>query len=56
LEGAREIEDAKGLVIVQDPETAQFPLMPYNLIANDHPDYVLTPKDIAEKLTEHLKA
>jgi two-component system chemotaxis response regulator CheB len=54
LEGAREIEDAKGIVIVQDPETAQFPLMPKNLIANDHPDYVLTPKDIADKLAKQL--
>ena len=54
LEGAKEIEDAKGIVIVQDPATAQFPLMPKNLIANDHPDYVLTPLDIANKLTEQL--
>ena len=54
LEGAKEIEDVKGIVIVQDPETAQFPLMPKNLIANDHPDYVLTPLDIANKLTEQL--
>lgn len=55
LEGAKQIEDAKGVMIVQDPETAQFPLMPKNLIAYDHPDYVLTPADIANKLTEQLK-
>ncbi len=54
LEGAKEIEDAKGIVIVQDPETAQFPLMPKNLIAYDHPDYVLTPKDITDKLIKQL--
>jgi two-component system CheB/CheR fusion protein len=54
LEGAKEIEDVNGIVIVQDPDTAQFPLMPQNLIAYDHPDYVLTPKDIAEKLTGQL--
>lgn len=54
LEGAKEIEDAKGIVIVQDPETAQFPLMPKNLIAYDHPDYVLTPKDMADKLIEQM--
>lgn len=54
LEGAKEIEDAKGVMIVQDPKTAQFPLMPKNLIAYDHPDYVLTPKDIAHKLIEQL--
>lgn len=37
LEGAKAIEDKEGLVIVQDPVTADFPLMPQNLIANDHP-------------------
>lgn len=56
LEGARDIEDAKGIVIVQDPETAQFPLMPKNLIANDHPDYVLTPANISNKLIDHLSS
>lgn len=51
IEGAKAIEDEKGIVIVQDPETAQFPLMPQGLIAFDHPDYVLTPEEIVQKLT-----
>jgi two-component system, chemotaxis family, protein-glutamate methylesterase/glutaminase len=55
IEGAHEIENQKGLVIVQDPETAQFPLMPNSLIAYDHPDYVLTPKEIAHKIVNHLQ-
>jgi two-component system, chemotaxis family, protein-glutamate methylesterase/glutaminase len=54
LEGAKKIEDGNGLVIVQDPDSAEFPLMPYNLIANDHPDYVLTPDEIAEKIRSQL--
>lgn len=52
LEGAKLIEDADGIVIVQDPDTAQFPLMPSSLIAYDHPDYILTPADIAKKITD----
>jgi len=55
IEGAHEIERYDGLVIVQDPETAQFPLMPSALIANDHPDYILTPKDIATKIIERIQ-
>lgn len=51
IEGAKKIEDEKGIVIVQDPETAQFPMMPNGLIAFDHPDYVLTPEEIVQKLT-----
>jgi two-component system chemotaxis response regulator CheB len=54
IEGARRIEDQNGLVIVQDPDTAQFSLMPGNLIANDHPDYVLSPKDIAKKIATRV--
>ena len=52
LQGAMAIEDKQGLIIVQDPDTAQFGLMPGSLVANDHPDYVLSPKDIATKLLE----
>jgi two-component system, chemotaxis family, protein-glutamate methylesterase/glutaminase len=55
IEGAKAIENENGLVIVQEPYTAQFPLMPQALIANDHPDYVLTPKEIADKLIEHCR-
>lgn len=51
IEGAKAIEDEKGIVIVQDPDTAQFPLMPNGLIAFDHPDYILTPEEIVQKLT-----
>ncbi|MCD8739713.1 chemotaxis protein CheB [Mucilaginibacter roseus] len=56
IEGAKQIEACKGLIIVQDPKTAQFPLMPSALIANDHPDYVLTPADIVEKVINHVNS
>jgi two-component system, chemotaxis family, protein-glutamate methylesterase/glutaminase len=54
LEGAKAIEDKEGIVIVQDPITADFPLMPQNLIANDHPDHVLTPEKIVNKLLDKV--
>ncbi|MBL4678948.1 MAG: chemotaxis protein CheB [Mucilaginibacter sp.] len=54
LEGAKAIEDNQGLVIVQDPITADFPLMPQNLIANDHPDAILSPENILKKINDHI--
>lgn len=53
--GAVSVEKANGLIIVQDPYTAEHPIMPKALIANDHPDYVLPPLEIAQKLIEHCK-
>ncbi|MFD0793429.1 chemotaxis protein CheB [Mucilaginibacter litoreus] len=55
IKGAKNIEDQNGLIIVQDPETAAFPLMPSGLIANDHPDYILSPDDIAKKIISWLQ-
>jgi two-component system chemotaxis response regulator CheB len=54
IEGAKKIEDENGIVIVQDPVTAAFPLMPAALIANDHPDYVLTPPEIVNKVVDRV--
>ncbi|WP_158829473.1 chemotaxis protein CheB [Mucilaginibacter lacusdianchii] len=54
IEGAKKIEDENGIVIVQDPLTAEFPLMPSALIANDHPDYVLTPIEIVNKVVDRV--
>lgn len=51
IKGAKAIENEKGVVIVQDPATAEFPMMPQGLIAFDHPDYILTPEEIVNKLT-----
>jgi two-component system chemotaxis response regulator CheB len=54
IEGAKKIEDENGIVIVQDPVTAAFPLMPAALIANDHPDYILTPPEIVNKVVDRV--
>jgi two-component system chemotaxis response regulator CheB len=51
LLGAKEIHKQHGLVIVQEPNTAQFPFMPNAVIAADHPDYILSPEDIATIIT-----
>jgi two-component system, chemotaxis family, protein-glutamate methylesterase/glutaminase len=56
IEGAKAVEEEQGIIIVQEPYTAQHPGMPKSLIANDHPDYVLTPDEIAEKIVEHCRA
>jgi two-component system CheB/CheR fusion protein len=47
-DGARAIEDNGGIVIVQDPATAQFDGMPLTSIRYDHPDYVLSPQEMPE--------
>ncbi|RFM31859.1 chemotaxis protein CheB [Chitinophaga silvisoli] len=53
--GAVEVEKAGGLIVVQDPYTAEQPILPKALIANDHPDYVLAPHEIAKKIIEYCK-
>lgn len=44
--GSQEIEKYGGVVIVQDPKTAQFDGMPLTSIRYDHPDYVLAPDEM----------
>lgn len=46
--GSHEIEKHGGVVIVQDPETAQFDGMPLTSIRYDHPDYVLAPQEMPD--------
>lgn len=54
LLGATEIHKNNGLVIVQDPETAQFPFMPQGIIKGDSPDYILSPKEIVSEILVKL--
>lgn len=54
LEGAIAIEEHGGLVIVQDPATAKFPMMPVTTIANDDPSFILTPEEIGDLITSQL--
>lgn len=50
--GVKHISSNLGLIIVQDPETAEFPYMPRSIVKLDHPDYILFPNEIARKIVE----
>ncbi|MEQ1625222.1 MAG: chemotaxis protein CheB, partial [Sediminibacterium sp.] len=49
--GIKTIKEAGGVVIVQDPLTAQFDGMPNSAIATHIVDYILSPEQIAEKIS-----
>ncbi len=52
VEGVKEIERLGGIVMVQDPSTAQFDGMPENTIHKDHPDYVVSPEAMPMLIAE----
>lgn len=47
-EGLKAIQKAGGLVIIQDPISAEMPFMPKNAIENLTPDYVLNTQEILD--------
>jgi len=53
--GSRKIEDHGGVVIVQDPETAQFDGMPLTSIRYDHPDYILPPNEMPQLIDRIIR-
>ncbi|MBE9048388.1 PAS domain S-box protein [Pleurocapsales cyanobacterium LEGE 10410] len=53
-QGLKTIKEAGGMVLVQDPETAEFDGMPNNAIATGIVDRVLPPVELAELLYEFL--
>jgi len=55
MEGIKVIEDHHGLVIVQDPDTTDFNILPQGAIDKDDPHAILAPADIARFLLRHLK-
>ncbi|PID62589.1 MAG: chemotaxis protein CheR [Ignavibacteriae bacterium] len=54
--GLREIKENGGLIVVQDPETAQFDSMPNSAINTGLVDFILSPADIAEKIFAYVNA
>lgn len=52
--GAIQINNEQGIVMVQDPETAQFAGMPKSAILKDHPTRILSPKRLAHALLEFV--
>mgnify|MGYP001112080140 CR=1 FL=1 len=53
--GAAVINEAGGLLLAQDPETAKFDGMPRSVIATGLVDAVLEPEDLAGRVLEHLR-
>ncbi|RZJ54951.1 MAG: chemotaxis protein CheB [Flavobacterium sp.] len=45
-EGLKFIQNAGGIIIVQDPDSADMPFMPNNAIMNTNPDYILNTEEI----------
>jgi two-component system chemotaxis response regulator CheB len=55
IDGIKTIEDHHGLVIVQDPESTDFNVLPQTAILKDDPHAILPPADIARFLVRYLK-
>ena len=53
--GAKAIKEAGGLILVQDPNEAEYPSMPRSAIATGLADVVLPVRDLARQLVELLK-
>jgi two-component system CheB/CheR fusion protein len=54
--GVRAIKEAGGIVLVQDPNDAEYPSMPRNAIAAQVADFVLPLSEMAPRLAELLKS
>lgn len=53
--GIRFIKENNGLVMTQQPDTAQFNGMPLMAISSGYTDYILPPEDMGPKLTAYIK-
>lgn len=54
LVGVKHIASNHGLVMVQDPKTAEFPYMPNSIVKQNYTDYILSPIELAVKIGEHI--
>ncbi|MDP2312955.1 MAG: PAS domain S-box protein [Pseudomonadota bacterium] len=52
--GLRAVKEAGGLVIAQDPSTAQYEAMPRNALATGMVDHILPPERVPDALVEYL--
>ena len=55
LKGARKIAELDGMVLVQDPVSAEAAGMPCSIINGDHPVAILKPFEIAQAINKLLK-
>src|SRR4029078_9487196 len=53
--GIAAIQDAGGMVLVQDPISAKFDGMPNSAIASGNVDYILTPELMPEEIFNYIK-
>jgi chemotaxis response regulator CheB len=53
LLGSKEIKKNDGLIIVQDPYTAESPGMPNAIIESDMPNAILAPEEIGYRIIQH---
>jgi two-component system, chemotaxis family, CheB/CheR fusion protein len=51
-QGIRTIKEGGGIIMAQDPESAQFDGMPNSVISTNLVDFIMTPKNIAEKISK----
>jgi chemotaxis response regulator CheB len=54
--GATAIEQAGGIVMVQHPESSEYNGMINSAIYNDHPDYILHPKEMGKHLLHYIQS
>lgn len=52
--GSQVIKEAGGLLLVQNPDTADFKGMPGTIIDKDHPDAILKPEDIGAYISNYV--
>ncbi len=53
--GVRAVKEAGGIILVQDPNEADYPSMPRNAIATGIADFVLPVRELAARLAEMLR-
>jgi len=53
LLGSKEIEKNNGVIIVQDPQTAEHPNMPNAIIESDTPNAILSPEEISHRIIQY---
>ncbi|MGH6889676.1 MAG: chemotaxis protein CheB [Rhizomicrobium sp.] len=54
--GVKAIKEAGGIVLVQDPEEAEYPSMPRSAIATDIADFVLPLRDLSQRIVELVRS